>query len=71
MTEGSLRPHTDNNTASTNRPPHNFYTLASHNAKPRVLRLAHVSCRQNVNIKYGDVEAVRVDRAYCGLEPGR
>jgi hypothetical protein len=46
----------------------------THNTKPRVLRLAYVlSRRQNVNsfIKYGDVEAVRVDRAYCGLEPGR
>jgi hypothetical protein len=76
MTEGSLRPKQsdDNNTVSTNLTgPSQFLQVGfTHNAKPRVLRLAYVlSRRQNVKrfIKYGNVEAVRVDRTYCGLEP--
>jgi len=55
-------------------PPLTIYRLASFTTpRPRVLRLAHILPRRHVIsfIKYGGVEAVRGDREYCGLEPGR
>ena len=77
MTEGSLRPHTaqqHQKYSTHDHPPLTTYRLASFTTpRPRVLRLAHILPRRHVIsfIKYGGVEAVRGDREYCGLEPGR